>query len=58
MYREGKRPSLAGFSTQHIDDHANLPEVKAVERFVHQQQRVRRKQSQRQHQPLAVALRE
>src|ERR1700688_4542475 len=42
--------------TQQVHDFAGLPEIEAVEGFVHEKQRVRREQSQRQHQPSAVTF--
>jgi hypothetical protein len=43
---------------QHVHDLARLPQVEAVERLVHQQQRMGGQQSQRQHEPAAIALRQ
>src|SRR5258707_1584996 len=48
MNRKDKRSALGGFSAQDAYDVANLPEVEAVERFVHEEERVRREQFQRQ----------
>src|SRR5258706_11817203 len=58
MDGKNKCPALGDLFAQHTGNVACLPEVEAVERFVHEEQRMRREQSQRQQEPSAVALRQ
>src|SRR5258708_38817069 len=58
MNRKDKCAAHSGFPAQDADDFANLPEIEAVERFVHEKQRVRREQPQRQQEPSAVTFRQ
>jgi hypothetical protein len=47
MDRKDKRPTPAGLPAQHADYVASLPQIETIKWFVHEKQRVRRKQSQR-----------
>ena len=55
---KGECPAVGDLHAQHVDDLTSSPKIEAVERFVHKKQWVRREQSQRQHEPSAVALRQ
>src|SRR5215470_13822961 len=58
MDGEHERAAVRRHLAQERHDLAGLPEVEAVERLVQQQQWMRGKQGERQHQPAAIALRE
>src|SRR5215813_9147169 len=55
---ENERAPIARDIAQYAHDLARLPQVEAVERLVHQQQRMGSQQGERQHEPSAIALRQ
>src|SRR5258708_1142697 len=57
MDRKNEGPPFTCLGTQQSSNPGGLAEIEGIERFVHEEQRVRREQSQRQHQPSAVTLR-
>src|SRR2546428_8596005 len=57
MNGENERAPIARNVAQYVYDLARLPQVEAVERLVHQQQRMGGQQNQRPHEPAAIAPR-
>src|SRR5207244_1974767 len=58
MNGKNERPAASGSVPKHLDDLARLPEIKAVERLIHQQDGMRRQQSQRQQKATVIPLRQ
>jgi len=58
MDGEDQRVALRGRLPEHAANGARLTQVEAVEGLIHQEQRVRRDQSERQQEPAIVALRQ
>ena len=58
MNGENERPAASGLVAEHVDDLARLPQIKAVEWLIHQQDGMRRQQSQRQQKSTVIPLRQ
>src|SRR5947209_6408864 len=56
MDRQDQAAPGGGFPAQHVHDFPRLPQVETVERLVHEQDRMRREQPDRQHQPAGKAF--
>jgi len=56
MNRKNERSPTRGYFSDQVHDIPSLPEVEAVEWFVHQQQRMWRDQGQRQPQAAGISL--
>ena len=58
MNGENECSAASGMVAEHVDDLARLPQIKAVERLIHQQDGMRRQQSQRQQEATVIPLRQ
>ena len=58
MNGENERAATSGVVAEQIDDLPRLPQIEAIKRLIHQQDGMRRQQSQRQQKPTIIPLRQ